>query len=497
MQKFVCKLTSHCNFMKFYFEAEPFVAGKGRGSVKLRIFQNTKLANPKHTFAVVYSTLKYKEHIEAVIRSSRIKKALKVRISDALLLLLVHDLLFSSRGRIQLGKHPIKNAFLEHRTRLLAEFTKLKLKYGAKLAEELPTRDSDDETPVRWFRINTIKTDKETFFKTHLFFSSLQPVSLIDQIEEPGVLYTDEYVPNLYGIHPKDGLMATDAYKNGEVIIQDRASCFPAHILNNDPNDVHTLVVDACAAPGNKTTHAASYLPKDGKSVVYAFERDARRVKILSSMCEKATGTKFKDMIHVTHADFTTTSGADFPSVTGLLVDPSCSGSGIFGRALEDDLQEQDKEEVDEGRLIKLAAFQFLIVKHALSFPAARKVVYSTCSIHPHENERVVVDLLRDPQVAAQGWTLGPREVVIPLWPRRGWEEEFSSICGSDEEKRRELAGGCVRAVAKEDGGIGFFAACFVRGETTENAMGMKGEAQKDVEEEQELDVDEEWTGFE
>ena len=105
----------------------------------------------------------------------------------------------------------------------------------------------------------------------------------------------------------------------------------------------------------------------------------------------------------MTHADFTTTKPEDFPDVTGLVVDPSCSGSGIFGRALEDSHNEEEIENVNTERLNKLAGFQFAIMKHALLFPSARKVVYSTCSIHAQENERVVVDLLLDPEVNRRG----------------------------------------------------------------------------------------------
>lgn len=452
--------------MKLYFEAEQFLSDNRKGSVKNRIFKHPKLTNsPKHIYALVYSTLKYKEYIQIVIRKFKIKDSLpkKLKISENLLLLLVHDLIFSSKGRIQSGKHPIKDAILKHKTRLQAELTKLKLKLRVKSVEDFPTKEVDeDETPIRWCRINTIKISEEEFFKKHPFFTQLQPVSDLTQLTQPGMIYHDDYIPHLFGIHPKEKLTSTQAYLNGEVIIQDRASCFPAVILNNDPKDIHTQVIDACAAPGNKTTHSASYVLQNSGEVVYAFERDNHRVKTLKIMSEKATGKKHADLIHVTHADFTTTNPSDFPEVTGMVVDPSCSGSGIFGRALEDS-QEQENEEVDTERLNKLASFQFTIMKHALSFPKARKVVYSTCSIHPHENERVVVDLLMDPQVKAQGWTLAPREVVIPSWPRRGWEQEFTAICNDDSEKCKQMAGGCVRSVPKEDGGIGFFAACFVK----------------------------------
>lgn len=452
--------------MKLYFEAEKFV-NNDKGSLKNRIF-NAKLSNsPKHVYALVISTLKYKEHIDVIIRKSRLKdvpQLKKLKVSDALLSLLVQDFLFSAKGRIQLGKHPIKEAFLLNKTRMQAEFTKLKLKHKVKSVTELPLKEGfdDDETPVRWIRVNTLKTSPEALFKTP-FFSRLTEVSSLDELTEPGQVYKDEYITNLYGLHPREKITNTQAYSHGEVIIQDRASCFPAEILNNDPNDIHTCVIDATAAPGNKTTHAASFVAKhDG--VVFAFERDNHRVKTLKMMCEKATGKARKNLIHPTHADFTTVKPEDFENVTGLIVDPSCSGSGIFGRAIEDaSAREQENEETDETRLNKLAGFQFKIMKHALSFPKAHKVVYSTCSIHPHENERVVVDLLNDPEIKNAGWKLASRDVVISSWPRRGWEQEFTSVSDGDEAKGQQLAGGCVRAVPKEDGGIGFFAACFVR----------------------------------
>lgn len=452
--------------MKLYFEAEKFVKEGDRG-LKNRIF-NAKLSNsPKHVYALVISTLKYKEYIEEILRKSKIQQLpeiKKLKMKDLLLMLMIHDFLFSAKGRIQLGKHPMKEAFLLNKTRLQAELTKLKLKHKVTSVEKLPLKEGidEDETPVRWIRINTIKINSEQFFKKHLFFSQLEPVSSIAEITQPGVIYHDEHIQNLYGLHPREKITSTPAYLQGEIIIQDRASCFPAEILNNDPNDVHLEVIDACAAPGNKTTHAASFVGPKG--VVYAFERDNRRVKVLKTMCEKATGKAKKSLIHPTHADFTTIAPSDFPSVTGMIVDPSCSGSGIFGRAIEDaNSQEQAREEIDTERLNKLAGFQFKIMKHALSFPKVHKVVYSTCSIHPHENERVVVDLLSDAEIQKQGWKLEKRQFVIPSWERRGWEQEFSSLCDGDKEKCLEMAGGCVRSVPKEDGGIGFFAACFVR----------------------------------
>ncbi|KAI5967641.1 hypothetical protein CANMA_002821 [Candida margitis] len=475
--------------MRLYFDAEKFLKHDD-GSLQKRIFNDRKLTNPKHVFALVYSTTKYKEYIQQIIQKSKIQRDLKPKISNELLALLVHDLVFSPRGRIESGKHPIKEAVLAHKTRLQAEFIKLKLKYKVKSVDQLPTKENDDETPVRWFRINTVKIDPERFFKKHPFFATLQPVNRFQDLAEPGFIYADDYVPNLYGIHPKEKLSSTEAYTLGEVIIQDRASCFPAHILNHQRE--HAKVIDACAAPGNKTSHAASYSPADSGSVVYAVERDQKRVNILRTMSEKALGKSKKKLIQVLHNDFTKIDPQDFADVTGLIVDPSCSGSGIFGRA-------SDEEESNDQRLEKLASFQVIIMKHALSFPGARKVVYSTCSIHAEENERVVIDLLSDQRVQDQGWRLASREEVLPTWPRRGLEPEFVAL-SRDAEVCKQLAGGCVRSNPKEDGGIGFFAACFVK-EAKAGANRVEEEAEEaeggeKLEDGEDGEDEEEWTGF-
>jgi len=82
--------------------------------------------------------------------------------------------------------------------------------------------------------------------------------------------------------------------------------------------------------------------------------------------------------------------------------------------------------------------------------------VYSTCSIHAVENERVVFEALKGKAAIEGGFTLAPRTQVIPTWPRRGLEEAASN----DDE--RDLLDSFIRC-RPEDGTNGFFVACFVR----------------------------------
>lgn len=64
---------------------------------------------------------------------------------------------------------------------------------------------------------------------------------------------------------------------------------------------------------------------------------------------------------------------------------------------------------------------------HAAIVPKAKKVVYSTCSIHPQENEHVVTTILS----STSDFVLGPRSEAIPTWKRRGLVEE----CNGDQGK--------------------------------------------------------------
>jgi putative methyltransferase len=77
-----------------------------------------------------------------------------------------------------------------------------------------------------------------------------------------------------------------------------------------------------------------------------------------------------------------------FDEIDYILLDPSCSGSGIRNR-------NDDTEVIDEQRLERLTSLQIRMVTYALTnFPKVKRVTYSTCSIHRQENEQVVETIL-------------------------------------------------------------------------------------------------------
>lgn len=134
--------------------------------------------------------------------------------------------------------------------------------------------------------------------------------------------------------------------------------------------------------------------------------------------------------------------------VQGILLDPSCSGSGTTFQRLDHLLPsysaDQGKDGAEIDRINNLASFQKRALLHALSFPAVERVVYSTCSIHQSENEDVIVSIL--PHANALDFYLA---TPFPEWPHRG----LPVFEGAQHLLRTEAAGDME----------GFFIALFVR----------------------------------
>jgi 25S rRNA (cytosine2278-C5)-methyltransferase len=147
--------------------------------------------------------------------------------------------------------------------------------------------------------------------------------------------------------------------------------------------------------------------------------------------------------------DFTSLDPSNemFAQVTHILLDPSCSGSGL--ERIDYDNSDSDLS----VRLRNLSAFQIRLLKHAFLFPSVERIVYSTCSQYPEENERVVETVLNE----VSGWRVLRRDEQpdgLRKWHRRGLAED----CDSDD-----IAQGCIRFEKGVDGTIGFFSVGFIR----------------------------------
>ena len=74
----------------------------------------------------------------------------------------------------------------------------------------------------------------------------------------------DSHIPNLLAFNPTVQLNDDPSYLSGKLIFQDKASCFPAFVLD-PPHGDNAIVIDATAAPGNKTSHLSALMQNRGQ----------------------------------------------------------------------------------------------------------------------------------------------------------------------------------------------------------------------------------------
>jgi putative methyltransferase len=110
----------------------------------------------------------------------------------------------------------------------------------------LPLRKTTTSSIPRYVRVNQLKSDWKEVEKLILSHSL-------------GKVQKDEHVSSLFLLPPQTDLHQHEFVKEGKIILQDKASCFPAFVLMQKGKHWGDAI-DACAAPGNKTSHLASIM---------------------------------------------------------------------------------------------------------------------------------------------------------------------------------------------------------------------------------------------
>ncbi len=165
----------------------------------------------------------------------------------------------------------------------------------------------------------------------------------------------------------------------GLVSIQDESAMAAAVLLAPQPG---WRVLDLCAAPGGKTAHMAEQMRNEGQ--IIACDATAERLPLISQNCDRL-GIEIVKTFEV-RMDGTDTPDGPFDAV---LVDVPCSNTGVLGKRPE------VRWRFVPGELRELIPIQMRLLKTALDrVRAGGRVVYSTCSSDPRENEQVIREVL-------------------------------------------------------------------------------------------------------
>ena len=162
--------------------------------------------------------------------------------------------------------------------------------------------------------------------------------------------------------------------------LQDEASQLVSLLGTPEPG---ARVLDTCASPGGKTTAMAAMA--DDRATIVATDVRNARVRLLKETVT-TSGTK---SVRIVQADLE--AGLPFNSPFDIVfVDAPCSGLGTVRR--DPDIRWRRKE----SDLGVFARAQLNMIRHAAEMvrPGGR-LIYSTCSSEPEENEGVVEEFLK------------------------------------------------------------------------------------------------------
>jgi 16S rRNA (cytosine967-C5)-methyltransferase len=198
------------------------------------------------------------------------------------------------------------------------------------------------------------------------------PTQFMDELRADGIcLEPGSLLANAFTVTSGD-VTQTRAFRERRLVIQDEASQLVALLVGKG-----NAILDCCAAPGGKTRIVAEQNPA---STIVAMELHPHRAALLKRLVAA-------DNVRVIAADVR--QAALTQQFDRVLVDAPCSGTGTLGRNPEIKWRLQVED------IARMQAYQIEILSSAMKQVAAHgRLIYSTCSLEPEENEEVVEKIL-------------------------------------------------------------------------------------------------------
>lgn len=255
---------------------------------------------------------------------------------------------------------------------------------------------ADNLTPPLSLRANTLKIDRD---------------ALLQLLSDEGVIgAASDWTPEGIVCREFPALATLESLRQGLYQVQDESSMLAAHILGPQPGE---FIIDACGAPGGKSTHIAALMANRGR--VISVDIYEHKLKLIE---ENALRLGI-DIIEPKQFDATKLGTLYAGQADRVLVDAPCSGLGVLRR------KPDSRWRKTEAQLEELPKLQSAILQSAADCVKPGGVlVYSTCTTEPEENERVVEAFLAARpefklQPAGEYLPFPRQETMLQLWPQR------------------------------------------------------------------------------
>ncbi len=244
--------------------------------------------------------------------------------------------------------------------------------------------------------------------------------------EKWGYYYDPEARP---GLHPY--------HEAGVYYLQEASAMAPVCLLDPQPGE---NICDLCAAPGGKTTQIAARM--GGEGFLLCNEINPKRAKILGRNIERMGVANA--LVTNEHPE---NLAKKYPGMFHrVLVDAPCSGEGMFRK------EEAAVTDWSPETVLMCANRQQEILKSAAKLvkPGGR-LVYSTCTFAPEENEQTIAAFLEEhpdfaPEYVEAPWFAAGENGSFRMWPHKLLGEgHFAAVlkktAGDEEEIEKEPTG--------------------------------------------------------
>ncbi len=253
---------------------------------------------------------------------------------------------------------------------------------------------ANNMTPPLSIRTNTLKIDRGTL---------LQRLASEGVVCEPSKWTPEGIICRKY---PSMNRLAS--LKEGFFQVQDESSMMVAHVLDPQPGE---FIIDACGAPGGKSTHIAALMKNTGK--VLSLDIHEHKSALTRQNAERLGIT----IVEAKTMDAEKLDTLFFDQADKILVDAPCSGLGVLRRKPDSRWRKTPQMFLDLPRL------QSSILNSAANCVKPGGVlVYSTCTTEPEENQDVVRRFLAEHpdyklQTTGQFLPVKRSETLVQLWP--------------------------------------------------------------------------------
>ena len=228
--------------------------------------------------------------------------------------------------------------------------------------------DWNNTPPKTFARVNTLKTDA---------------AKLVERWREENVecdFITRDWIgENLaFELKSHPPLNSLGSFRDGWFYLQDPSTLLAPVLL---APQVGENILDACAAPGGKTTFIAQLMNNEGK--ITAGDIEPNRLRLVRENCARLGVTNVQMPLPAI------INPQSVPLCDRILIDAPCSNTGVMRRRV--DLRWR----IQATEIERLRATQLELLRQAASkLKAGGVLVYSTCSLEPEENSGVVKSFL-------------------------------------------------------------------------------------------------------